>query len=416
MYADSQENISSWGAEERGYSLSGYVFIDQWWEHIQEIYLSSGSLPEINFYLSIILTLMICFGVYYALWNVAPAKSEEKNFLFSYSVIWTGVAILAQLNLFLFFIEIESIDLWCQYEGSCREPAAAYKVAWISWICGYMLVAFVVILVRFLQGKTRHREIFIPEWRAFVVSIPFFSTFILAIAFFYKFVVSPLLKVRNIRNLWIYLLETLRWLVRCPRVLKTVLWKIVHFSSIYVLYMTVFVSASFVSFSAVPVLLQTFLYPFRIIAAYSFFFAAFAVYALAAFMATFLWKEKPPTTGRLILYISSTTIALTFIFIISLPFVSLYQLLVSGSFSDNPFILFGASVLPSLLLSSPLVWLFKSKLLPRFLEVEEEDESDDESDEEEKKKKKKSKKVKKAAGEGAAEEFAGDAKLQMETV
>ena len=416
MYADSQDNVSSWGAEERGYALSGYVFIEQWWDHIGEVYPSSDSLPIVNLILSIILTLMICYGVYYALWNVAPANSEEKNFLFSYSVTWTGVAILAQLNIFLLFTEIEFIDLWCKFEGSCRESAALNKILWIIWMFAFMIVAFFVILVRFLTGKTRHREIFVPEWRAFVVSIPLFSTFILAIAFFYKFVVSPLLKVRKIRNLWIHLLETLRWLVRCPRVLKTVLWKIVHFSSIYVLYMTVFVSASFVSFSAVPVLLQTFLYPFRIIAAYSYFFAAFAAYAVAAFMGTFLWKEKPPTTGRLILYISSTTIALTFIFIISLPFVSLYQLLVSGGFSDNPFILFGVSVLPSLLLSSPLVWLFKSKLLPRFLEVDEEDESDDESDEEERKKKKKSKKVKKGAGEGAAEEMAGDAKLQMETL
>ena len=145
--------------------------------------------------------------------------------------------------------------------------------------------------------------------------------------------------------------------------------------------MTVFLSASILSFSVVPVLLQTILYPFRMFAAYSFFFVAFALYCLATFMAVFLWKEKPPTTGRLLLYLSSTTITLVFILIISIPFVSLYQLLVSGGFSDNPLVLFGVSVLPSLLLSSPLVWLFKSKLLPRFLEVDE----DEDEDEEEKK-------------------------------
>ena len=413
MYADSQDNISSWGAEERGYVLSSYVFIEQWWEHVGGVYASSDSLPTVNLILSIILTVMICYGVYYALWTVAPARNKEKNFLFSYSVIWTGVAILAQLNVFLLISEIAFIDIWCKYKDSCRESAALSKILWIAWMFAFMVVAFVVLLVRNVIGKTQYSEIFVPEWRAFVVSIPFINTFLLPIAFFYKFVLSPLLKVRKIRNLWIHLLETLRWLVHCPRVLKTVLWKIVHFSAIYVLYMTVFVSASFVSFSIIPVLLQAFLYPFGIIAIYSYFFAALAVYAMAAFMGTFLWKEKQPTTGRLILYISSTIIALTFIFIISVPFISIYQLLVSGSFSDNPFILFGASVLPSLLLSSPLVWLFKSKLLPRFLEVEEEDISDDESDEEEKKKK--TKKVKKAAGEGAVEEFTGDTKVDRET-
>ena len=150
--------------------------------------------------------------------------------------------------------------------------------------------------------------------------------------------------------------------------------------------MTVFISASIFTFSFVPVLLQTFLFPFRIVAAYSFFFAAFVVYFLAVFVATFLWKEKPPNMGILVLYLSSTTIALTFILIVLIPFVSLYQLLASGSFSDNPLILFGASVLPSVLLCTPLLWA-KGKLLSRFLEIdEEEDDDDDDSNEDEKKK------------------------------
>ena len=175
--------------------------------------------------------------------------------------------------------------------------------------------------------------------------------------------------------------------------------------------MTVFLSASILSFSAVPILLQTFLYPFRMFAAYSFFVVAFALYCLATFMAVFLWKEKPPTTGRLLLYLSSTTITLVFILIISIPFVSLYQLLISGGFSDNPLVLFGVSVLPSLLLSSPLVWLFKSKLLPRFLEVDDDEDEEDEDDEEKKVKKRKREKAKEAAAEAT-----DDAKLEMDTL
>ena len=356
MYADTQDNVSSWGAEERGYALFGNVFIDKWWLLIEKSYpQSSNDLPLMNGILSIALALMITYGVYYTLWNVAPADSNEKNFLFSHSVLWTGVAILSQANCLFLMFELHSVAVWCQYRGSCAESAAVIKILWIVWMFVFMFVAFFILLVQFIQGKTQHQEIFMPEWRAFVVSTPIFNTFILLIALFYQFVVIPLLMVRKIRNLWIHLLETLCWLVRCPRVLKTVLWKIVHFSSIYVLYMTVFVSASFVSFSIIPILLQAFLYPFRIIAAYSFLFAAFAVYALAAFIATFLWKEKTPTRGRLLLYLSSTTIAHIFILIISVPFITLYQLLVSGSFSNNPLVLLGASVLPSLLLSSPLV-------------------------------------------------------------
>ena len=417
--------MSSWGAEERGYALLGFTFVDRWWFYIAIAYPYGTFLPLINLILSVILTLIITFSVYYALWNVAPARNEEKNFMFSHSVVWTGVALLCQINFVVLFHELQRLSIWCAYEDSCVESAASIKIVWILWMCVYMLIAFVVLLVRFIRGKIRHRKLFVPEWRAFLVSIQIFNTFILLIAFFYQFVMIPLLKVRKIRSLWIHLLETLHCLVHYPRVLKskTVLWKIVHFSAIYVLYMTVFVSASIVSFSIIPILLQAFLYPFRIIAAYSYFFAAFAVYAMAAFMATFLWKEKPPTRGRLLLYISLTTIAMVVILIMSVPFITLYQLLVSGSFTDNPLILFAASVLPSLLLSSPLVWLFKSKLLPRFLEVEE-DEDEDEDEEESKEKKKKGKKSRKKEEEKREEaevtekpaaEDTGDVTIEMES-
>ena len=372
--------MSSWSDDQRAYALFGNVFIDSWWLFISIAYPSSTALPEVNVILSIVLTLIISFGVYYALWNVAPNNSEQKNFLFSYSFIWCGVALLLQANIFLLLFEIVSVGRWCEYEMSCLESAAEIKIGWLIWMGIYMIVAFIVLLARFLQGKTKHREIFIPEWRAFVVANPLVSGFILLVACFFKFLFRPLLKIHKVHNMWIHFLETLRWLVRCPRPFKTVLEKTIKFTAIYVLYMTVFVSASIFSFSIVPVLLQTFLFPFRIIAAYSFFFAAFAVYAIAAFMATFLWKEK-----QLILFLSA---AFLFIAMISVPFISLYQLLVSGSFSDNPLVLFGASILPSLLLSSPFVWLFKSKLLPRFLEVDEEDEQDSDSDDDEKKKKK----------------------------
>ena len=106
MYADSQENIlSSWGAEERAYALSGGVFIDNWWMYINGLYPSSSSLPIVNTVLAIILTL-ISFGIYYALWHVAPANSHEKNFLFSYTFTWCGVAILLVITFFMFYSEL----------------------------------------------------------------------------------------------------------------------------------------------------------------------------------------------------------------------------------------------------------------------------------------------------------------------
>lgn len=346
---------------------------------------------------------MICFGVYYALWTVAPANSEQKNFLFSYSVVWSGVAILLIFNIVLLISELESIDLWCQVRSCTSETASASKIVWLIWMACFMIVAFIVLLIRFLQGKMNQRDLFVPEWRAFIIATPLLSTFVFVLAVCYKLFVQPLLRFRQVRNMWVHLMETLRWAIRIPRPVKSVIWKIVHFTAIYILYMTVFVSASILTFSIVPILLQTFLFPFRIIAAYSYFFIAFCLYYLAAFMAVFLWKEKPPKTGRLILYLSSTTVTITFIAVVSVPFISLYQLLVSGGFSDNPIVLFAISVLPSLLLSSPLVWLFKSKLLPRFLEVEEDDEEQGGEDEEDKKVKAKPRETMGSSGDSKIE-------------
>ena len=322
---------------------------------------------------------MISFGVYYALWNVAPANSDEKNFLFSHSVIWTGVVTLSLANLFLLSYEFESLFIWCTHR-SCQESAAESKIGWLIWMLIFMVIAFFVLLVHFVQGKTKHRDIFTPEWRAFVIATPLFSTLILLIVSAYKFLWRPLLKIRKIHNVCIHLQETQCCVVCIPRPVKIVLRKTVYFSGLYLLYMTVFVSLSLLSFSIVPVLLQTFLYPFRIIAAYSFFFTGFVMHFMAAFLAVFHWKKKQPSTGKLLLYLSATTIAVVTLSIISVPFISLYQLLVSRSFSENPLVLFAASLLPSILLSSPLVWLFRSKLLPRFLEVDEEEEEEGKSD------------------------------------
>ena len=154
-----------------------------------------------------------------------------------------------------------------------------------------------------------------------------------------------------------------------------------------------FLSVSIFSYSLIPILLQLFLYPFRVIAVYSFALTGFGLFTLTAFATTFQWKEQPPSTGTLIMYLSATTAAISFIVMIAIPFIPLHWLLVSGSFSDNPIILAGASILPSLLLSSPLVWLFRNKLLPRFLEVDDdEEEEEDEEDEDKKKKKRRNKK------------------------
>ena len=347
------------------------MFIDGWWLSVDKAYPSSNDLPYVNFFLSVILTLAICYGVHYAIWNIAPATSDQKNFLFCHIVTWCGVVLLLHLNVAFLCFEIKSIWSWCDYKMSCQERAAKSKIGLLLWMTLYIILTFIALLVYFNKRDKQTRDIFKPEWRAFVVGNQYVSLVALILFCLFKLMV----RLKKIKGHWVHLQNKFY----CHNeMFKTVLERMIQFIAAYVLYVTVFVSASIFSFSLLPILLQTFLYPFRIFAAYSFFFSSLAVYALASFMATFLWKEKPPTTKKLLFCLSLPVMAGLIINFASVPVISLYKLLVTGSLSDNPLVLFGASVLPSLLLSSPLVWLLRSKFMGRFMETEEQEE--DESD------------------------------------
>ena len=392
VYADSQENVSSWRSKEKGYSLNGGGVGPQWWVDVTLFFPFCSYLATLNAVLAIILSLIVTFGLYYAIWEVAPSATGEKNFLFSHTFVWCGVVILLQLNVLLFFAEIGSLSGWCLYQFSCIDPAGISKIFWLIWMIGYMLVSFVVMLVRYLRGKIRYMELLIPEWRAFVIGIPLLSNIILLIAVVFWLLIQPLMKLRILHSALIRIQEMLMCHVSCPRSVVNVFQKGMRFLFVYILCMTIFLSVSIFSYSLVPIFLQLFLYPFRVIAVYSFALTGFGLFTVTAFATTFQWKKQPPSTGRLIMYLSATTAAIIFILMIAIPFIPLYWLLVSGSFSDNPIILAGASILPSLLLSSPLVWFFRNKLVPRFLEVDEDEEEEDKEKEEKKKKKKRNKK------------------------
>ena len=250
---------------------------------------------------------------------------------------------------------------------SCQERAAKSKIGLLLWMTLYIILSFIALVVYFNKRDKQRQDIFKPEWRAFVFSNPYVSLVALILFCLFKLMV----RLKKIKGLWVHLQNKFYGMVCHNGMFKTVLERMIQFIAAYVLYVTVFVSASIFSFSLLPILLQTFLYPFRIVAVYSLFFSSLAVYAVASFVATFLWKEKPPTTKKLLFCLSLPVTAGLIINFASVPFISLYKILVTGSLSDNPLVLFGASVLPSLLLSSPLVWLLRSKFMGRFVETEE---------------------------------------------
>ena len=93
---------------------------------------------------------------------------------------------------------------------------------------------------------------------------------------------------------------------------------------------------------------------------------------LVTFLVAFYWQKKgiKNTSVKLFFLLTLPTIMLVFTFMIIIPFVSLYQLLSSGTLTNNPIMLGIIAIAPSLLLSSPLVWIVKNKVFPAFVEPE----------------------------------------------
>ena len=373
VYADTQENITSWKSEDLGHVLSGLVFSPDWYLYVGVVYPNSSIFPFINLVLAIVLSLILSIAAYYFIWKEIPSSPRERNFLLSQTLLWSGVVVLLQLNFALIANEISQLVKWCG-ESTCSEPASVSKLYLVGYISLYSVIVFAVFLGHYLYGKLRPKALLTPGIQPFVIGIPLVSNAAVLIILAFRIFVKPCKSRYNwVRYGVIHMYETLHYFIMCPRKFLIVTYQIFKFMIIFLPFVTIFTFLAIVIFSVIPLILQLFVYPFRIFAAYSFFFAAFVLFYLVVFIVTYVWKRKgiKNASARLCLLLMLPTVILLFIFMIIIPFISLYQILTSGSLSNNPIVLGAVSLLPSLLLSSPIVWVLKNRIIPKFIEAEE---------------------------------------------
>ena len=384
MYADTQENITSWKSEDLGHVLSGLVFAPDWYLYVGVVYPNSSFLPLINLILTIVLSLILSIAAYYFIWKEIPSSPRERNFLLSQTLLWSGVVVLLQLNWGILYNELIYLEVWCR-ESTCADPASVSKLILVCYISLLNITVFFVLLGQYFHGKLRPKELLLPGIQPFVIGIPLVSNAAVLIILVFRIFVKPCKSRYNwIRYGAIHVYETLHYFITCPRMFIIAMYKIFKFVIIFLPFTTIFTFLAITIFSVIPLILQLFVYPFRIFAAYSFFFAAFFLFYLVVFVVTFVWKRKgiKNASARLCLLLMLPTVILLFLAMINIPFISLYRILTSGSLSNNPVVLGAVSLLPSFLLSSPIVWILKNRIIPKFIEAEEHEEEEEEGVEE----------------------------------
>ena len=244
----------------------------------------------------------------------------------------------------------------------------------------FNVIFFSVFLYNYLRGRLRPKQHLFPGVKPFITGLPLISIIAAILILVFRVLIRPCnRRYKCVRYGTVHVYETLHFFISCPR---WTLWngfKVLKFIVVFLPFSTIFTFLTISLFSVIPVILQALLYPFRILAAYSFFLASVMIFYLAIFLVNFIWKRKgiANSSVKLCFLLTLPTIAYVFVFMVNIPFASLYQLLSSGTLTNNPVTLAIVSIAPSLVLSSPIVWLLKNKILPVLTEEGEDEEMEE---------------------------------------
>ena len=280
--------------------------------------------------------------------------------------------IITQLDGVIIYNELEALVVWCS-AGTCSDSAAVSKFYLMGHVALFNAIFFIVFLVYYLRGKLRPKQHLLPGFQPFFTGIPLIGVIVAIAILIFRLLIQPFQrKCRSVRYGAIHVYETLHYFITCPKWLLWNVFRLIKFLVIFLPFTSIFTFLAFGIFSIIPVILQALIYPFRVLATYSFFTANILMLYVVVFLVTFSWKRRGigNTSIKLSFLLTIPTLAFGFNSVITIPFLSLYQLLSSGTLTNNPVMLGIISIAPSLILSSPLVWVIKNKVIPAFVEGE----------------------------------------------
>ena len=370
-----QENITSFSSDDVGYVLDGLVFLPNWYLYSNILYPISVTIPYINLTLAILMSQLFSIAAYYYIWNELPSSLKERNFLLIKTLFWSSIVVMLQINILIFGYELLQIGIWCKH-STCAESGAISKLLMIAYIAISNMTLFLVFLVKYLQRNFNPQQFLKPGIQPFLIGIPLLSNVAVFILIIFRVFIKPCKQ----KYIWIkfgaiHCYETLHYFITCPQMVLVMLYKVLKFSLVFLPFGTINTSLTLFFFFLIPLSLQLIVYPFRVLGLCSFILAIFALFYIVVFLVTFLWKRTGirNASARVCLLLMLPTVTLLLIGMVSIPYTIIYILVVSGSLSDNSVVVGAVSVLPPLILSSPLVYSMKNWIIPKFIDLEEQD-------------------------------------------
>ena len=367
VFAETHQSITNWNIEELGYVISGDMFSHEWYLHTDTFYTSSSFLPLYNTIFTIIVSLSLSILAYNYILKRMPSSPRERYFLWSHTFLWISVVSLLYIDIILIWFEVTQLWIWCE-ASTCSDDAAISKQYLLGYIFIFNVILFIGFLYCYLRGRIRPKQHLSPGVEPFLAGLPLLSL-ITALAILVNIFIQLCRKKTNFiqyKNLPSHV-QCLLKEVKIQFLVGKVL-PLIKFIVLLLPFVTINMFLAIFVFSIIPVILEVLVYPFQTIAAYSFYAANLMVLVLVSFLVYYVWKRYglKYDSPQLCFLLTLTPITIIILFMINLPFTSLYRLISSGTLTNNPITLAIISVAPTLLLSSPLVWLLKNKIVPTF--------------------------------------------------
>ena len=354
------------------------MFSPEWYLNTHLFYTNSSVLPIYNTIFTIIISLSLSILAYYYILKRLPSSPLDKDFLWSHTLLWISVVSLLYIDSILISFEVIQLWIWCE-ASTCSDTAAQSKLCLLGYIFIFNVILFIVYLYYHLHERFRPKQYLLPGLEPFIAGLPLLSL-ITAFVILLNIFIQLYRKKTNYKPLH----SCVQWLLKEIKnssssfLVGKILLPLIKFVVMLLPFVTINTFLAIFVFSIIPVILEVLVYPFQTIAAYSFYAANFVVLVLVSFLVNYVWKRYGFKYDSLPLcfLLTLTPITIIILYMINIPFTSLYQLISSGTLTNNPVTLGIISVAPTLLLSSPLVWLLKNKIVPAFVEGDIESEAE----------------------------------------
>ena len=392
-YATDQTNLTEW-KKSNSHVLDGRIFDEHWWDHEKAVYGIGSYLRLINWGISLFLTLSLTVFFAVVLLMCAPNRDNTQYDIY-HSLLWSSTGILSVLWVILYGTEIVKVIQWHRYSTDWE---LILNILWLLYTVLLTLSYSFFFLFTFPDidilspSQAAIGGIFFCVCRLdeIIVKIIIFLKKCKAVRCKDKAVCSKAKAVCSKAKAVCSKAKAVRCkdkavrskdkAVRCkdkaedmcilclyhkiPFYCQRVYSHFPRMTPVIVF----FLSAGFVIINIVPVILYFLLYPIRVLSFYSFFLAVFVllIFVLTATdferrRGKYVYKKHNNFIQKIrsTMYKFVPFCVLFLIALVGVVFVVIYRTIVSGGSTGTTLYNLFKSLIPTILISSPVIWLWR---------------------------------------------------------